>query len=180
MSKTLSSQISDRNFLQASGFKFSIQKAPKVTYFGNSVNVPGISLGVANQPNYLKNIPVVGDMMEFNDLNLRFLIDENLENYREIQNWMRGIGYPESLDQVYDLQKEGPIRDYSQLNLYSDGALQILSSINRPVFAVNFRDMFPTSLSDIRFDSTLATTEYLTADVTFKYSIYNIETVDCC
>jgi len=180
MSKTLSSQISDRNFLQASGFKFSIQKAPKVTYFGNSVNVPGISLGVANQPNYLKNIPVVGDMMEFNDLNLRFLIDENLENYREIQNWMRGIGYPESLDQVYDLQKEGPIRDYSQLNLYSDGTLQILSSINRPIFAVNFRDMFPTSLSDIRFDSTLATTEYLTADVTFKYSIYNIETVDCC
>jgi len=180
MAQPLTSQINDRNFLQATGFSFSIQRAPKVTYFGNAVNVPGVSLGVATQPTYLKDIPLAGDKMEFNDLRLRFLIDQNLENYREIQNWMRGIGYPESLDQIYSFQDDGPVRNGGQLNLYSDGTLQILSSINRPLFSVSFKDMFPIELSDINFDATVSETEYLTADVTFKYSIYNIDTVDCC
>ena len=54
-------------------------------------------MGNATQPTYLKDLPIPGDKMEFEDLNVRFLVDENLENYMEIQNWMRGLGFPESL-----------------------------------------------------------------------------------
>jgi hypothetical protein len=35
---------------------------------------------------------------------IKFLVDENLENYMEIQNWMRGLGFPESLQEIYDFQ----------------------------------------------------------------------------
>jgi hypothetical protein len=59
-------------------------------------------------------------------------------------------------------------------NIYSDGTLQILSSNLVAKFNVNFKDMFPYSLSTITFDATDTDIEYFTADVSFKYTIYNL------
>ena len=73
-------QIENRNFLSPIGFKFSLTKAPKVSFFSNTAQIPGLTLMAAEQPTYLKNIPQPGDKMEFQDFTLRFLIDENLEN----------------------------------------------------------------------------------------------------
>jgi len=177
----LSSQITDRNFLTPTGFLFQVQRAPKISYFGNRINVPSLNLGVAQQTNYLTDIPRPGEKIDFGDLSLRFLIDENLENYLEVQNWIRGIGFPESLTQIYDFQKTGNIDgDNDMLNLYSDGTLTILSQLNKPMFYVKFEDLFPYQLSDIQFDATVADVEYLTAEVSFKYTIYNIEPATCC
>jgi len=177
----LSNQITDRNFLTPTGFLFQVQRAPKISYFGNRINVPSLNLGVAQQTNYLTDIPRPGEKIDFGDLSLRFLIDENLENYLEVQNWIRGIGFPESLTQIYDFQKTGNIDgDNDMLNLYSDGTLTILSQLNKPMFYVKFEDLFPYQLSDIQFDATVADVEYLTAEVSFKYTIYNIEPATCC
>ena len=41
-------------------------------------------------------------------------------------------------------------------------------------FNVKFRDMFPYSLTSLNFDATDADTEYFTAEVSFKYTIYDI------
>lgn len=182
MAQPLTNQISDRNFLQATGFSFTVNRAPKLGFFGNAINVPGLVMGVATQPSYLRQIPRPGDLLEFNDLRIRFLIDQGLENYMEIQHWLRGIGFPESLEEIYAFQKEGLVRqgNNSEINLFSDGTLTILNGINRPIFNVKFKDLFPTSLSDIQFDSTSSDVEYLTADVTFKYSMYNITDIECC
>ena len=115
------------------------------------------------QTNYLTDIPRPGEKIQFNDLSLRFLIDENLENYLEVQNWMRGIGFPETLDQIYEFQKTGSIYDDGDmLNLYSDGTLQILNQLNRPVFYVKFENLFPYQLDDVQFDSTVTDVQYLT------------------
>jgi len=177
----LSSQITDRNFLTPTGFLFQVQRMPKISYFGNAINVPGMDLGVALQTNYLTDIPRPGEKLTFNDLTLRFLIDENLENYLEVQNWMRGIGFPETLDQIYDFQKTGNIYDDgNMLNLYSDGTLSILNQLSQPVFFVKFENLFPYSLDDIQYDATVADVQYLTATVSFKYTIYNIEPATCC
>ena len=178
----VSGQIDDRNFLIPTGFRFVVNRAPKVSYFGNMVNVPGLELGVAEQPTYLTDIPRPGDKIEFGDLQLRFLIDENLENYLEVQNWMRGIGFPETLDQIYNFQKDGNLttREPSMLNLYSDGTLTILNQLNRPVFFVKFEGLFPYKLDNVQFDATVPDVPYLTATVSFKYTIYNIEPVECC
>ena len=93
LKKAFLNQIKDRNFLAPTGFQFSVTRSPKVSYFGNMINVPGITLGVANQSSYLKMIPRPGEIIDFEDLTLNFLVDENLENYIEIQNWIRGIGF---------------------------------------------------------------------------------------
>jgi hypothetical protein len=59
-------------------------------------------------------------------------------------------------------------------NIYSDGTLQILTSSQIPNFEVTFQDLFPYSLSTIMFDATNTDIQYFTADVSFKYTIYNI------
>ena len=73
--KSIVGQIENRNFLAPTGFKFQLNRTPKVTYFGNAVNIPAIDLGVAEQPTYLRDIPLPGDKLQFADLSLRFLVD---------------------------------------------------------------------------------------------------------
>ena len=101
-----SRQLNNRNFLSPAGFKFTLTKAPKVDFFSKSVSIPNLTLGAAIQTNYLRDIPVPGDKLQYGDLDIDFFIDENLENYLEIERWMRALGYPESLEEAVDLNPE--------------------------------------------------------------------------
>jgi hypothetical protein len=174
----MSTPIGNRNFLLPTGFRFSLARNPKVAFFCNQANIPDISLAVATQSTRLgRNIPEPGNKLEFGDLTLRFLVDEDLGNYMEIQNWMRGLGYPNSLQQLYDLQKEyfaDLSKDSQNMNTFSDGTLLILNSSNVSSAQVKFKDLFPYSLSTLSFDSTQTEVQYFTADVSFKYTIYTI------
>ena len=169
--------IGNRNFLSPIGFKFSLKRSPGVAYFCNEANIPDMSLSIAEQPTYLRNIPLPGDKIEFGDLSLRFMVDEDLTNYMEIQNWIRGLGYPESISQYSELEDKAYIKQTfgnKRQDVYSDGTLQILSNNLVPKFQVLFDDLFPYSLSTVTFDATDTDIEYFTADVAFKYTIYNL------
>ena len=169
--------LTNRNFLSPVGFKFSLKRAPAVAFFCNQANIPSMDLGIAEQPSYLKNIDVPGDKIQFGDLTLRFLVDEDLVNYMELQRWIRGLGFPDSMKDFKDLEKEAVIKpSFANKgdNIYSDGTLQILSSNLVAKFNVNFKDLFPVSLSTITFDATDTDIEYFTAEATFKYTIYDL------
>ena len=169
--------IGNRNFLSPLGFKFSLKRSPGVAYFCNEANIPDMSLSVAEQPTYLRDIPLPGDKIDFGDLSLRFLVDEDLTNYMEIQNWIRGLGYPERVSEYQDLEKKAYIKQtfgQKRQDIYSDGTLQILSNNLIPKFQVIFDDLFPYSLSTITFDATDTDIEYFTAEVSFKYTLYTI------
>ena len=177
MASIYDKQIKNRNFLSPTGFKFIMDKAPKVSFFGNQVNIPQMTLGVAEQPTYLRDIPLPGDKIQFEDFSIRFLVDENLDNYLEIFNWMRALGYPESLEEIKDWQKKDfdiAQPDKSTESFYSDATLEILTSTQNPNFKIKFQEMWPTSLSTLEFDATDEDISYLTADATFKYTLYNI------
>ena len=58
MATAFDGQIDNRNFLSPVGFKFTLTKEPKVTFFCNSARIPEISLGTATQPSYLKDIDI--------------------------------------------------------------------------------------------------------------------------
>tara|TARA_B100002019_G_C21165177_1_gene545426 strand:+ start:510 stop:1052 length:543 start_codon:yes stop_codon:yes gene_type:complete len=176
--KPWNNQIDNRNYLSPIGFKFSITKIPKVDFFSNSASIPGINLGFALQPTYLKDAPVPGDKLTYSDLTLSFFVDENLENYMQVHNWLTGLGYPEDVQQFMDLKRKDPYNDdpdaRTPLNEYSDASLFIYNSNYNEVARVDFQDLFPTSLSTIDFNATATDVNYVTAEVTFKYSIYNI------
>lgn len=179
MSTPWSNQIKNRNYLSPVGFKFVITKAPKADFFSNSASIPGINLGFALQPNYLRDIPVAGDKLTFEDFTLSFFVDENLENYMEVQNWLRGLGYPDSVEEFIDLKKDDTYTPdpsaKNALNEYSDATLIVYNSSFNEIVKVKFRDVFPVSLSTINFDASVGDIDYVTADATFKYSIYDIE-----
>ena len=171
--------IENRNFLSPTGFRFSIKRCPGTTFFCNKANIPDLNLGIAVQPSYLKDIDRPGDKIQFGDLSISFLVDEDLVNYMEIQNWIRGLGYPENLDQFSKLEKESIIGPSGKFqDIFSDGVLQILSSNQVAKYQVVFKDLFPYSLSTLSFDATDTDIEYFTAEVSFKYTIYNLTDIE--
>ena len=156
-------------------------KCSKSIFFSNSANIPGLNLGVAIQPTYLKDIDTPGDKISFDDFTVRFLVDEDLKNYMEIHNWIVGLGYPDSLKDIYDLQNQQEYVDMSKsrtMNIYSDGTLTVLGSGLNPNFKLKFHDLWPYSLSALNFDATDTDIEYFTAEATFKYTIYEITDLD--
>ena len=138
--------IENRNFLAPVGFKFTLKRSPAAAFFCNQANIPDITLGIAEQPTYLRDIPIPGDKIQFGDLRITFLVDEDLTNFMEIQNWIRGLGYPETLKQFDELEESDPMwrgGGFGQFarsgdKIYSDGTLQILSSNLVPQFQVVF------------------------------------------
>ncbi len=173
MATAFDKQINNRNFLSPIGFRFTLAKEPKVAFFSNSVRIPEITLGTSIQPSYLKDVDVPGDKLTYGDFSLSFLVDENLVNYMAIHNWITGLGYPESTNQFKSLTTDSE-GESDLLNQFSDGSLHILNSNYRTVATVKFKDLFPVYLSSLEFDSTQTDTQYFTAEVTFKYTIYNI------
>ena len=174
----MSSPISNRNFLSPTGFLFKINRSPKVSYFCNSANIPSLDLGLSTQPTYLKDIPIPGDKLQFGDLSIEFLVDEDLGNYMEIQKWMRGLGYPDNIKEYKDLKNQKVLPDNSNRgSVYSDAVLQVLTSNNITNFQINFKDIFPTSLSTLVYNADETDVNYFRASVNFAYLIYNITDV---
>ena len=173
----LENQLSNRNFLSPIGFKFSIAKTPKVEFYCNSARIPEITLGTAIQPSYLKDVDVPGDKLQYGDFSLRFLVDEELENYMKIHNWMKGLGYPETTKEYKDLTTNvDGLRDSKEA--FSDGSLHILNSNYRDIAIVKFNDLFPIGLTSLDFEATDTDVNYFTAEVVFKYTVYNIVASD--
>ena len=175
-------EVSDRNFLSVIGFKFALERCPKVDFYCNAANLPSITLGVAEQPSYLRNIPVPGDKIQFEDLQISFMVDEHMENYLEIYDWITGLGFPESIDQYIQLgddKKLAPENDPNDnFNERSDATLMILNSDYNTSVKVKFRDLFPVELSGIPFDAKAEQQEYYTATARFKYTMFYVIDVD--
>ena len=174
-------------------FRFLINQLPKVQYFTTEANIPGISIGdgVMNTP--LKDIPLLGDKLTYDDLTITFIVDENLENYIEMHTWLTSIGFPKNRSQFSDFRSStsnvatatrgeskdiGDVRATTpELAMTSDAVMTILTNKNNPVVECRFADVFPTSLTSLTYSQNQTDVEYLTASVTFKYKIYEIHTL---
>ena len=177
-SSAFRNQIQNRNFLAPVGFKFTLAKYPKVDFFSNSARIPELTLGTAIQSSYLKDIDVPGEKLTYGDLTIRFLVDENMENYVAMHNWLKGIGFPETPQQFKDqiTDNEGII---DEKLVFSDGSLHILNSNFQDVAIVKFQDLFPVGLTSLEFDATETDINYFTAEVSMRYTVYNIFDKDC-
>jgi len=167
-------QPDNTSFLAPTGFQFSIQKLPHVNYFCYSANIPDMTLGqVDSVTNTFIKLPVPGDKLQFGALSVRFRIDEDLRNYKEIYDWMTGLGYPDNFDQSVAIRTG----IQAQGQVYSDATLLINTASNRPNVQVSFVDAYPVSLSALQFDVSQADITYLEADVSLVYRKYNIDII---
>ena len=168
-------QVANRNFLSGVAFKFSLTKFPKVDFFSNSARIPELSLELAQQSSYLKNIDVPGERLTYGDFTLRFLVDENMENYKSVYDWLTGLGFPETTKEFADIIKDSDGQTDPK-EAFCDGTLRILNSNYREVAKVKFNDLFPVSLTSLDFDATNTDVQFFTAEATFKYTLYKLST----
>ena len=166
-------QVQNRNFLSGVAFKFSLGKFPKVDFFSNSARIPELNLELATQTSYLKNIDVPGERLSYGDFTLRFIVDENMENYLAVYNWLTGLGFPETGKQFKEIITD-PDGQRDPKEAFCDGTLRILNSNYREVAKVKFNDLFPISLTSLEFDATNTDVQFFTAEATFKYTIYDL------
>jgi hypothetical protein len=172
-------------------FRFKCTKLPKVEFFCQTANIPGIGLGEASIETSLKDIPIPGDKVTYQDLAISFLVDENLENYKEIHDWIIGLGAPQNHTQFSDFRGLSSDRfpgtsssnsitgqatadPLPESGMYSDATLTVLNSKNIAVTEIRFHNIFPTSLGALSYSVQASDVDYLTTAVDFSYMYYEI------
>ena len=102
----------NKNFLSPVGFKFLIERIPTVEFFCQTVNIPEISIGNRTIETRVKAYDTPGDKMTFGDLNLTFMINENMDNYYEIYKWLKGLTNPKEEEEFmqYMMGVKEPVR----------------------------------------------------------------------
>jgi hypothetical protein len=168
-------QLQNNNYLSPIGFKFFIEKAPKTSYLCQTASIPEISIGEIDIPTPFIAYPIEGNF-RYGDLSFQFLVDENLENYLEIHNWMRALGVPYNFTERREFEDavKKTFDRVNDRNIFSDGTLSVQTNNFTSNFDLVFVDMFPTSLSTLDFDATIDDNNFLTANVTFAYTYYEI------
>lgn len=164
----------NKNFLSPLGFKFQIKKAPHVNFFIQQVNIPSLILQSPEKGNPFVNIPYPGEHLKFGELKISFKVDEDLQNYLEIHNWIRALGKPENFNQYKEIQNK-PIA--SGDGIYSDISLMVLSSTKMANYEIVYIDAYPVMLSDLQFNTVDTDVNYITASSTFEYTYYTITNI---
>jgi hypothetical protein len=190
---SLQRQPTELDYADPTKFAFKIMKLPTVEFFITQANIPGVNLGESIFPTPLKQIPVQGDDLTFDNLEISFLVDEKLTNYRELHQWLVGIGFPKARSQFSSFKSENSdvFPTGSQVkgettstgvptgtqSMFGDATLTVMTSKNNPIMEVRFSDLYPVSLSALQFDQQLTDTTYLTATCTFTYKLYEMFTI---
>ena len=185
------------DYAQSNQFKVYIPIFPLVEWFVVSCNVPGITMGQGVVPTPLVDYPIVGEKLTYDQFSMTFLVDEKLENFMELHNWLINMAPPQNTNQFMARTSEYVLptgqntkfypagNDDSQTatgstsdrQLYCDITLFILSSKNNAVATVVMRDAFPVSLSSLDYSSQDSDTNYVQCNVTFAYPFYTIQAV---
>ena len=165
------------DFAKPSQFRFQILDIPTTIYFVTEVNLPGIAFsGDAVLNTRFTSIPMMGDTVNYEPIEVSFNVQENLHNWREIHDWMTGIGFPEDTQQFSDAILDAaqtrtsvPSKTANLSSLTSDAVLTIMTNKNNPSVRIMFKNVYPTSLSGMNFDTKDTEAMGLTATMTMNY-----------
>ena len=167
MSKLTDTQPTNLNQLNVVSFDVSFSRLPSVQYFCQRISLPTIVLGETNAPSPFLNLPLEGDTLTFEALSLSFIVDEDLQNYISVYNWLTALGFPRDYKQFAILEE--PAAASKTLSKYSDLTIVLHTNKSNPNYRVKFTDCFPTSLSSIQFDATPTGMDPIVVDATFNF-----------
>lgn len=158
------------NYFSPLEFIVTVKRLPHVEFFTQRTQIPGVSATPVEKPNPFNVMYETPDKLRYNNFEFSFIIDEKMNNYLEIYNWIKGITFPQNFGQYKDINEssEGRISDISVL---------VLNSSKNPSINITYRNCFPITLSDVTLDTTSSDLIYPEATVTFQYDYYEIEQV---
>jgi hypothetical protein len=164
-----------QNYLKPNSFRFQIAKLPNITYTCQSANLPPLVMSAAQQNSPFVDIPHPGDKIVFGEFNIKFLINEDMSNYKELYDWIVSMGVPSRGEQWGQLGNRASTFDADKYQSnFSDANLIILNSNNNPVVRLNFQDLFPVSIEGLEFDLTTAGMEYFVGIAAFRYKLFTV------
>lgn len=157
----------NKNYLQPTGFKIIIDRKnyTNLEFFAQSVSHPGSSVNPLEVPTTrVTSLPLAGDKITYTNLTMDVILDEDMESYKEMQNWLDRIVNDGHVDQTTD----------TKVSTYADITLLIMSSHNNKNVQIRYRDCMPVDIGSINLASNVGDVAYLTFQVSFRFSEFEI------
>ena len=161
------------NYLSNISFRLTMEDAPNLTWFCQAVNVPGVSIEGIDVFNPYATLPVAGNKVSFEELSVRFIVDEHLKNWTEIYDRIIAMGLSEGHEKYRLLRDSNTL--HPRGGGYSTIVLTVLTSGMNPQMEFHFYEAFPITLSALDFDSSAADVEYFQATASFRYQNYEVK-----
>lgn len=155
------------NYFSPLEFRISIKRLPNVEFFTQRSMIPSISTTPVAQPTRFNPVYHTSDHVNFSNLDITFIVDEAMNNYTEIFDWMIAYSFPENHSQFQRIRN-------SDEGLYSDITVTIMNSKKNSHVEVYYKNCFPISLSDVQLNTTDSDVTYPEATATFQYDVFSI------
>lgn len=151
------------NYLQPTNFKIVIDRKEygNLEFFAQRIEHPSITIDapvVAYKR--IQSISLTGDNINFGDLVIEVIADEDMNSYTEMYDWLTSITTKHHNDPEQRIQV-----DISAI---------IMSSHNNKVQEFKYIDCIPTFVGPLSFQSTSAEPPILTFDVNFKIGYFEL------
>jgi len=167
MATTLPIVPFNRSFLSNNKFDFVLKRIPNFTFLVQGVNLPGLTLQSSSINTPFSAVSIPGNQITFGSLSLTFMVDEDMQSWYELYNWIVQLGNPKGYNKVGTLTgKPGSVT-----SITSDATLYVKTNSNNPNFQFNFIDVYPTELGEMSF-ATTDNQEFITSSATFNYGYY--------
>ena len=172
---------SNTNLKQSTKFKLNFDRLPGMTYFCQSANFPGVSVSEIVRSTPFVDLYIAGEKLVYDTFNVTFLVDEEMRDWTEIHDWLRGMAFPTDFKEYMNLSRQSN-QGYTRSTFgikdnatYSSATLTLYSNKNNPNFRIKFVDMFPISLSTVIFNTQDSAENIITADASFRFSYYDYD-----
>lgn len=177
----LTRNATNKDILQSNKFRLTFDRLPEMTYFCQTVMLPGVSLTEVPRNTPFVDLYSPGEKLQYDPLTISFLVDEDLRAWLNIHDWLRACTFPTQFKEYRDLQKlnmNAMGRNVPKaMPQFSDATLSIFTNKNNPNIRVKFVDLFPVTLDAVQFSSMDSAENIITATATFRYSYYDVERI---
>lgn len=168
------SAICNTDLLQSPKWVLSFPRIQLTQFFCQSVNIPGVSVQNTIQNTPFSDLNIPGDKINFDSFTMEFLVDEELQSWIQVHDWLRGISFPKEFEEYKDLSNATRFSNSLKTPQYADADLILQSATNQPKIKFHFVDMFPISISGVNLDVRVGSERVLTSTATFKYKRFDV------
>lgn len=154
------------SILQTTKFTFVIPELTFARYFCQTITLPGVSTTAMTVSIPFSTTYRHGGSLDYEPFSINAIVDEDLRVWEETHNWLTSLTSPVTFRQYatnVNRQK------------YYDGVLTINTNANNPNIRVKFKNVHPTSLGNIQFNTSDNAETTPTADIAFRYDWFEIE-----
>lgn len=167
----------NQNYLSVIGWNLILHRAPHIEFFVQEATIPSLDLPAVDYGNPFVALPLSGDHIDYGSLEVTVMMDEDLNGYMELHDWITGLGFPKDFSQYKELA-DSDREEFRRAGIYSDMSLTMLTSLKNANIQFNFRDAWPTSISGWEMTNTIEDVMYATCTVSFRYGYFDIEVLN--